>query len=132
MSHEGEHGEVLIAPDSFREACATIGIEVSEAEVEGLGRYLYLLLERNKQFNLTAIREPDVAWMRHVLDSLSMLAFLEPARRVVGSGAYRYRDRFGRLRLFALGPPIRPGTEGFRFWTKMSRLSGFGGLASTT
>jgi len=35
-----------------------------------------MLLAANKAFNLTAIRDPDEAWSRHVLDSLSLLGVL--------------------------------------------------------
>jgi 16S rRNA (guanine527-N7)-methyltransferase len=53
-------------------------------------RYLALLLERNAQFNLTAIREPDEIRRRHFADSLELLKVCDfTAKRVadVGSGA---------------------------------------------
>jgi 16S rRNA (guanine527-N7)-methyltransferase len=38
-----------------------------------LRRFLELLLETNRSFNLTAITDPDEAWSKHVLDSLTLL-----------------------------------------------------------
>ncbi len=66
----------LPPPAAFDAACETIGLELEAAEREQLGAYLHLLLETNKQFNLTAIKEPGEAWLRHVLDSLSLLPHL--------------------------------------------------------
>lgn len=66
----------LTPPAAFDDACETIGLELEPAEREQLAAFLHLLLETNKQFNLTAIKEPDEAWLRHVLDSLSLLPHL--------------------------------------------------------
>jgi len=80
--------EPLQPTGAFDEALATIGLSLTPEERSALGRYLALLLETNRQFNLTAVREPGEAWLRHVLDSLSVLPHLGDARRVadVGSG----------------------------------------------
>ena len=54
---------------------------------------LHLLLDEvlrvNQQFNLTAIRDPQEAWIKHVLDSLQGLktGLFEGARRVIDVGA---------------------------------------------
>ena len=50
---------------------------LSDAETAMLGRYLGMLLEANRAFNLTAIRDPGEAWTRHVLDSLTLLGVLD-------------------------------------------------------
>ena len=68
--------EVLQPPSTFAPAAAALGIEFEPGDVEKLGRYLALLLETNKQFNLTAIKDPDEAWSRHILDSLTLIALL--------------------------------------------------------
>lgn len=47
--------------------------ELSQERIELLHRVLDHVLEVNKQFNLTAIREPEAAWTKHVLDSLQGL-----------------------------------------------------------
>ena len=68
-----------------------LGISLQAGTLDRLAVYLDLLLETNKQFNLTAVREVDEAWRRHIIDSLTLLAGLESlaqnARALdVGSG----------------------------------------------
>jgi 16S rRNA (guanine527-N7)-methyltransferase len=77
---------VLHPPAAFHAACQTIGLSLSEQEVTRLGLYLHELLETNRKFNLTAIREPDEAWMRHILDSLSLLGHLDDATSLIDVG----------------------------------------------
>lgn len=59
--------------------------------IERLRALLDEVLRVNQQFNLTAVREPDEAWTKHILDSLQGLetGLFEGARRVIdiGSGA---------------------------------------------
>ena len=52
------------------ELAAIYGIKVSENENVLLMRYMDLLLEYNKKFNLTAITEPNDVLEKHFLDSL--------------------------------------------------------------
>jgi 16S rRNA (guanine527-N7)-methyltransferase len=82
---------ILQPPSSFTPAASALGIEFEPGDIDQLGRYLALLLETNKQFNLTAVKDPDEAWTRHILDSLTLLPLLaelpEGARVIdVGSG----------------------------------------------
>lgn len=82
----------LAPPADFGAAAAAIGVAFEPGEVEMLGRYLALLLHAAGSMNLTAIRDPDEAWERHILDSLTLmplLAELPAGARVfdVGSGA---------------------------------------------
>jgi len=63
-------------PPAFSQACEAAGIKLSDVEREALGRYLWLLLDANTRFNLTAVREPAEAWMRHIFDSLTLLPHL--------------------------------------------------------
>jgi 16S rRNA (guanine527-N7)-methyltransferase len=77
----------LVPPPAFTQACAKLQLPLSAAELRQLGRYLHLLLETNKQFNLTGIEDPDEAWMRHGLDSLSLLPHLGDARSVIDVGS---------------------------------------------
>jgi len=81
------NAEPLPTPQSFEDGCATIGLSLEAGERQQLGRFLALLLETNKRFNLTAIREPEAAWLRHVLDSLSLIPFLQGADRVIDVGS---------------------------------------------
>lgn len=66
----------LPPPPSFTDAAQAQGIEFEPGDLERLGLYLALLLDANKSFNLTAIRDPAEAWTRHILDSLTLLPFL--------------------------------------------------------
>lgn len=75
----------------FLDAAGAYGIAFEPGDLERLGRYLALLLDANTRMNLTAIRDPGEAWMRHIFDSLTllpMLADLPAGARVadVGSG----------------------------------------------
>ncbi len=83
--------EPLVPPASFFEGAASLGVEFEPEDLVRLGRFLAMLLETNTRFNLTAIRTPDEAWERHVLDALALVQFLSelpPDARVadVGSG----------------------------------------------
>src|SRR5262245_12333052 len=71
-------------PESFLDAARALGIEFDPGDVEQLGRYLALLLETNKSFNLTAITDPAEAWTRHILDALTLVQF--PAELPIAEG----------------------------------------------
>lgn len=74
----------LQPPADFLELAESIGIEFDPGDVDQLGRFVSLLLETNKSFNLTAITDPDEAWTRHILDALTlvpMLAEIAPGER---------------------------------------------------
>lgn len=66
----------LQAPDSFLQSALALGVEFEPDDLHRLGRFLAMLLETNKRFNLTAIRSPEEAWERHVLDALTLMQFL--------------------------------------------------------
>lgn len=64
-----------------------LGIELSETQHSQLLAYLALLIKWNKAYNLTAVRNPDEMVSRHLLDSLSVIPFIEDGRWLdVGSG----------------------------------------------
>jgi len=70
---------------------ARLGMEVEPVTLEKLAEYLDELYKANERFNLTAIRDLDTAWRRHIIDSLTILPGLddlpEHARVIdVGSG----------------------------------------------
>ncbi len=60
-------------PDFVVPELADIGVELEAAKVSQLAHYLARLLEINEKFNLTAIREPNAAWRRHIIDSLTLV-----------------------------------------------------------
>jgi len=68
-------GNIEVPPptDAFRRACAEASIEFEPGDLERLHHFLQLLYETNARFNLTAIRDPQGAWMGHVFDSLTLV-----------------------------------------------------------
>lgn len=80
-----------IAPTAqFLTAAAELGIEFDEDDLDQLGLFLACLLSANEIFNLTAVRDPDQAWERHILDSLTLLpllAELPKGARVIDVGS---------------------------------------------
>jgi len=67
---------------------------IPEDQKTKLRLYLDEVLRANRQFNLTAVRDPEIAWSKHILDSLQGLStegstpFIARARVIdVGSGA---------------------------------------------
>lgn len=76
-------------PEDFYSQTALLGIAFDDGDMTKLGHFLDLLLETNRLFNLTAIKEPADGWTRHILDSLSLLPVLvkEDAKHVIDVGS---------------------------------------------
>jgi 16S rRNA (guanine527-N7)-methyltransferase len=76
-------------PEDFYRQTELIGIAFDDGDMTKLGHFLDLLLETNRSFNLTAIKEPSEGWTRHILDSLSLLPVLskEEAKHVIEIGS---------------------------------------------
>ncbi|HKM36778.1 MAG TPA: 16S rRNA (guanine(527)-N(7))-methyltransferase RsmG [Thiopseudomonas sp.] len=55
-----------------------LNVSLSELQQEQLLQYLGLLIKWNKAYNLTAVRDPDEMVSRHLLDSLSVVQYVEP------------------------------------------------------
>ena len=73
---------------SIVEGSERLGIRLPLEAVGRLAAYLALLERWNRAFNLTAVRDPESMVVRHVLDSLSILPWVEGPRVLdVGSGA---------------------------------------------
>lgn len=66
------------------------GLEAPEGAIDRLVRFGEQLMEKNKVMDLTAVKEPDQVAVRHLLDSLALLRFLDfEGKKVldIGSGA---------------------------------------------
>ena len=76
-------------PEGLATQAEAMGLEFEADDIERLGLYLAHLFAANKQFNLTGVTEPDVAWSRHVLDSLTLLPYIASveAKRVIDVGS---------------------------------------------
>lgn len=69
-------------------AIKQLQIEVSEPQQQQLLALLQALLFWNKTYNLTAIREPKAALVKHIIDALSILPYLPSGDLLdVGTGA---------------------------------------------
>ena len=63
----------LAPPPWLAERAAAMNVAFDTGDVEKLGLFLALLFAGNEHLNLTAVKEPDAAWEKHVLDSLTLL-----------------------------------------------------------
>ena len=67
---------VSAPPPLFYEMLKSQSIELDHGDEDKLATFLSHLLLVNQQFNLTAIKDPAEAWVKHIADSLSLLPFL--------------------------------------------------------
>jgi len=75
------------AEERLEQGLQRLGLEISEQKQEKLLDYLQLMLKWNKAYNLTSIRELDSMVIRHILDSLSILPYINNAPVLdVGTG----------------------------------------------
>ncbi len=66
----------------------TLGIGLPEGSEARLLAFVELLLQWNKAYNLTAVRDPDEVLTKHLLDSLAVLPFVAGSPVLdVGTGA---------------------------------------------
>jgi 16S rRNA (guanine527-N7)-methyltransferase len=77
--------------NNFKElVIQNIGIELSDKQIEQFAKLADFLLETNKVMNLTAIRDIEGIYMKHFLDSLTLIkAIPENTKNLadIGSGA---------------------------------------------
>lgn len=71
MSVSPQHAQELI------EGAQQLGVILTEQQQQQLLQYLGLLIKWNKAYNLTAVRNPDEMVSRHLLDSLSVIQYVE-------------------------------------------------------
>ncbi len=75
-------------PGQLAAGLEAMGVTLAPERQQLLLDYLALLFRWNRAFNLTAVRDPDVAVSRQLLDSLSILPLVQGERVLdVGSGA---------------------------------------------
>ncbi|MCL4220412.1 MAG: 16S rRNA (guanine(527)-N(7))-methyltransferase RsmG [Phycisphaerales bacterium] len=67
---------VLRPTQRFLDLAGAYGLEFEAGELEGLGRYLALLLAGSEVVNLTAVREPEAAWETLIFDALTLIPLL--------------------------------------------------------
>ena len=84
-------GELSIEHDLRRLLDEALGVTDWDIDVDArcqLLGYLQLLVKWNRVYNLSGVREPGTMLTRHILDSLSILAFIRGDRILdVGTGA---------------------------------------------
>lgn len=69
------------------QGCATLSLDLNEAQKQQLLDYVALLVKWNKVYNLTSVRDPAQMLSRHIIDSLSVLPYLQaPSLLDVGTG----------------------------------------------
>lgn len=74
--------------DRLQQGIQKLGLEIDADTQQKLIDYLKLMIKWNKAYNLTAIRELDSMVIRHLLDSLSILPYIDASPVLdVGTGA---------------------------------------------
>ncbi|CAG4884474.1 methyltransferase, SAM-dependent methyltransferase, glucose-inhibited cell-division protein [Georgfuchsia toluolica] len=73
----------------LRAGLNALGLDLPETATQRLLAYVDLLVKWNRTYNLTAIRDGDEMVTQHLLDSLSILPFLQDVQSLadIGSGA---------------------------------------------
>ncbi len=74
--------------ERLRAGIAAMGPDISETAQDRLLAYVDLLKKWNKTYNLTALRDEEKMIVHHLLDSLTLLPYIEGAQTMldVGSG----------------------------------------------
>ena len=75
--------------DRIKEYALEMNINISNEQIEKFYNYMQLLLDWNEKINLTAIIEPKEIILKHFIDSLTILKYIEKDSKVidVGTGA---------------------------------------------
>ena len=78
--------------DSFliqlQQGVETLGLNTAELPLQDYLSYIELLVQWNSAYNLTAVRDPEKMFAYHVLDSLSILPFIQGNECLdIGTGA---------------------------------------------
>lgn len=75
--------------DKLKEISKKINIELNDEQLNKFNKYMDLLLEWNEKINLTAITEEDDVILKHFVDSMTVLEYIEDGASIVdvGTGA---------------------------------------------
>ncbi|CAC9524793.1 16S rRNA (guanine(527)-N(7))-methyltransferase (EC 2.1.1.170) [uncultured Gammaproteobacteria bacterium] len=72
----------------LQQGAQEMGIELNEAQRTKLLQYLQLIIKWNKTYNLSAIRDLEEGVKKHLLDSLSVVSYINSGNLLdVGAGA---------------------------------------------
>ncbi len=77
--------------DRARADVRACGVTLSDAQVDHLLAYLALLQRWNATYNLTAVRDPALMWVQHVLDCLAVVPELQAWRANLPPASARTR-----------------------------------------
>ncbi len=73
----------------FKQKLEEYNIEINDEQIEKFDLYMKLLLEWNEKINLTAITEKDDIILKHFVDSLTILKYVDKRDKIIdiGTGA---------------------------------------------
>ncbi len=74
--------------ERLQSGLVALNLPLSETVQEQLLHYVQMLIKWNRVYNLTSVRKPDDIIIRHILDSLTVVPYLQGQRVLdVGTGA---------------------------------------------
>ncbi len=81
----------MLNRDLFYETIKPFGVDITNEAFERLDKFAEMLIETNKSFNLTAIKEPDDVTVKHFADCISLFKYVDIPQGAkiidVGTGA---------------------------------------------
>ena len=76
----------------LKKAVSEFGIELTKKQLNQFEEYFHLLIEWNEKMNLTAITEREDVYLKHFLDSLSIVKVFPELNETVNSGEFSLID----------------------------------------
>lgn len=79
----------MTIPREFLEGCKLIGLQPSQHQLQQLERYVALLKQWQKTYNLVSDSTLNDIWVRHILDCAQLVPYIKSGAKVldIGSGA---------------------------------------------
>ena len=73
----------------FKQKLNEFDIKINDEQIKSFEKYMNLLLEWNEKINLTAITQPEEVKLKHFVDSLTVLKYINEDDKVIdiGTGA---------------------------------------------